>query len=151
MLFEKLHGSIVQPGFRLVIILPMARQGKIVAPTGLNIRTHEMATARALASAGFDVEFLVPSTGSHEKTPDIVIDGIEWEMKAPKGSNTKTIEKNLRRATEQSCNVVFDSGRMKSLPDRMIERELRVCSEGRIKKLARLLFINRHREVIDIK
>lgn len=84
-------------------------------------------------------------------TPDIVFDGLEWEMKAPNGSSKKTIEKNVRRACEQSSNVVFDSKRLKGLPDEAVEQELRSCANGRVRELKHLIFVNRHRKVIDIK
>ena len=59
-------------------------------------------------------------------------------MKAPKASNMKVVEKNLRKATDQSPYVIFDSRRMKGIPDHAIERELRVCAAGRVKALNRL-------------
>lgn len=129
----------------------MTRIGTITAPSGLNIQIHEFKTARALAACGMNIEFIVPIDESHIKSPDILIDGVAWEMKAPKGSTVKTVERNVRKAVSQSPNVVFDSLRMKSIPDHAIERELRACANGRIKKLEKLLFVNRRREVIDIK
>ena len=39
--------------------------------------------------------FLAPSNIPEIHTPDILMDGIEWEMKAPQGSSKRTIEKNL--------------------------------------------------------
>lgn len=126
-------------------------KGKIVIQPGANVWEHEMATAKALAAAGYDVTFIKASTISHEKSPDVMINGEEWEIKAPEGSLMKRVEKNIRRALAQSCNVIFDCRRMKGLPDTAIERELRVCANGRVKRLKHLLFINRKGAVIDIK
>lgn len=66
-------------------------------------------------------------------------------------SNLKAIEKNLRKALDQSNCVILDSRRMKGIPDHAIERELQACAAGRIKNLKRLLFVNRKAQVIDIK
>ncbi len=125
--------------------------GKIIIPSGVNIWPHELATAKALATAGYVVEFAERREGQYEKSADLIIAGESWEMKAPNGASMKAIEKNLRKACSQSPNVIFDSGRLKSIPDSAIERKLRACASGRIKQLKRLLFVNRHHIVIDIK
>ena len=73
----------------------------------------------------------------------MIIDGIIWEIKAPESDKAKVIEKNLRKALHQSKNVVFDSRRMKKLPDMVIQREVRKwCSELRTMK--HLIYVNRH-------
>ena len=126
-------------------------QGKIIIEAGLNVWEHELRTAEALANAGFVVEFVRKSETKYEKTADVLIDNKHWEFKAPRASNMKAVERNLRRGTEQAPFIVFDSRRMKSIPDSAIERELRACAYKRIKKLKRLLFVNRKGEVIDIK
>lgn len=124
-------------------------KGKIIREPGLNVWPHEMRTAEALANAGYTVEFIRKSEKDYEKTPDVLIDGILWEMKAPKSGKLHMVEQNLRRALKQSNNVVFDSRRMKGLPDAAIERELQKWSK-RLSSLQGLLFVNRHAQVIDI-
>ena len=128
-----------------------SKQGKIIIPSGVNVWPHELATVKALAAAGYVVEFVVRREGQYEKSADLLIEGQFWEMKAPNGSSMKAVERNLRKACAQSPNVIFDSCRLKSIPDNAIERELRSCMSGRIKQLKRLIFVNRHRAVIDIK
>ena len=127
------------------------KQGQIIIQSGVNVWPHEMKTAEALAAAGYTVEFIRRSDKERETSADVIMDGIVWEMKAPKASNMKVVEKNLRKATDQSPCVIFDSRRMKGIPDHAIERELRVCAAGRVKALKRLLFVNRKAQVIDIK
>lgn len=46
--------------------------------------------------------FIKKSDENREKTPDLLIDGQHWEMKAPKTSNARAIDRNLRRALRQS-------------------------------------------------
>ena len=127
------------------------REGKIIIQSGANVWPHELKTAEALAAAGYSVEFIRRSEEQRVTSADVIIGGVLWEMKAPKASNMKAAEKNLRKAMDQSDCVIFDSRRMKGIPDHAIERELRVCAVGRVKKLKRLLFVNRKAQVIDIK
>ena len=59
------------------------KQGTIVAPSNLNILPHEMATARALADVGMDVEFVSRTQGNRAKSADFIADGVLWEVKSP--------------------------------------------------------------------
>jgi len=128
----------------------MNRQaGKVIVPADLNVWPHEYHTALSLAKAGYVVEFIHKRTNENERSADIIISGREWEMKAPRSANIKAIERNLKRARCQSDNVVFDSRRMKQIPDEAIMRELQKHIQGKT-TLTRLLFVNRHGEVIDI-
>ena len=102
-----------------------SKQGTIKAPSDLNIQTHEMESARALADAGYDVEFAHRIEGYRVTSPDVMIGGVLWEMKAPQAGNRKAIERNLRKASKQSANIIFDSRRMKGISDAEVERELR--------------------------
>lgn len=126
-------------------------KGKIIIESGLHVWDHELRTAEALTNEGYTVEFVRKSDVDHVKTADTLINGIPWEFKSPRASNMKAVERNLRRGIEQSPYIVFDSRRMKGIPDKAIERELRTCAVSRIRKLQHLLFVNRKGEVIDIK
>lgn len=59
------------------------------------------------------------------------------------------VERNLRRAKDQSKKVVFDTRRIKRVPDMAIYREI-IARAPKIKDLEKVIFINRHRECIDI-
>ncbi len=59
------------------------------------------------------------------------------------------VERNLKRASRQSPNIIFDSRRMKYVPDKSIQKEL-VKQFKLTKDIERLLFLNRKHEVIDI-
>ena len=135
----------------LVYTAPMAKRvGNITVPGDVGVRKHEMETARALANAGHDVVFLKKSDHHHVQTPDILIDGVRWEMKAPEASNARAVQRNLHRALQQAPRVVFDGRRMKNYPDRQIIHELRKWLPG-LKSCKGLKFVNRAGEVIDIK
>ena len=96
------------------------------------------------------MEFIRRSEEQRVTSADVVIDGLVWEMKAPTADNLKTIERNLKRGRWQSENIVFDSRRMKKVPDAAIEREVRKQAFA-VLRIKRLYYINKHGQVIDIK
>ena len=124
--------------------------GRIIVPKGVNVWPHELETARALAKAGHSVEFIRRSERKRETTADCLLDGIKWEMKAPNGAKLSLVEKNLRRGIKQCDKIIFDSHRVKRIPDKAIARELAKWSTE-IRGLQRLKFVNRHGEIIDIR
>lgn len=125
-------------------------RGRIIAPSNVNIQEHEMATARAIADLGHDVEFAHRNMGKRVTSADIVINGVLWEMKSPTSGTRKAIERNLRKASRQSPNVIIDSQRIKGLSDEILEKTIRYFLPH-IKSIKRLWFINRKRKIIDIK
>ncbi len=127
----------------------MKHTGKIIIPNGVNVWPHELESAKVLIRYGHTVEFLKAIDQKGKQTADCLVDGSTWEMKAPKASNIKAVERNLKRGKWQSCRIVFDSRRMKYVPDKAIERELRKRF-AEIKEIERIKFINRHGQVIDI-
>jgi hypothetical protein len=128
----------------------MSKQlGKYIVPVGANVWRHEELTAKALIQYGHVVEFIVESKRKGENTADCYIDGEKREMKAPKGGTLKSVERNLKRGRWQSDKIVFDSRRMKKVPDKAIERELRQRIKE-ISNLSRIKFVNRHGKIVDI-
>lgn len=124
--------------------------GKIIISAKINVWPHEMETARALAAAGYTVEFVARSEEERATSADLLINGELWEMKAPKSDKVNAVEKNVRKALHQARCVILDSRRMKKVSDRQVEHELRKCSVS-FCHLKHLLFVNRSGEVIDIK
>lgn len=127
----------------------MKNTGKIIIPNGVDVWPHELESAKVLIQYGYTVEFLKAIDQKGKQTADCLIDGNAWEMKAPKASSLKAVERNLKRGKWQSCRIVFDSRRMKYVPDKAIERELRKRF-AEIKEIEEVKFINRHGQVIDI-
>lgn len=124
--------------------------GRIIIEANLNIWPHELRTAEALAAAGYTVEFIRKSDVAYEKTADVLIDGVLWEFKAPKSGKINMIQINIRRALHQSNCVVFDSRRMKNLPNSAIEREVRLRA-NELRSLKHLIYISRYGKVATIK
>ena len=134
---------------RIMSAMPK-RQGNIVAPSHLNIQEHEMATARAIADYGYDVEFVPRTKGNRAKSADFVADGVLWEVKSPRADNRRAIQRRLREAAHQSRDVIFDSRRMKRLSDQQIRAEVEKWAAS-LRSIRRLLYVNRAGEVIKIK
>lgn len=89
------------------------RIGTIIVPPGVILDAHEKRAADFLAvERGADITFLVPNRTVGQKTPDIEMSGLLWEIKVPKGKGSRTIENTLRQATKQSPNVILDLRRM---------------------------------------
>lgn len=109
-----------------------------------------MATARAIADYGMNVEFRARIKGNGVKTPDFLARGVFWEVKSPTSDKLKVIEKRLREAVHQSRDIIFDSRRMRKLSDKQIHDEV-VKWAHNLHHVRRLLYINRFGEVIKIK
>ena len=124
--------------------------GRIVVTPDVNVQPHEWDTARALARAGYDVEFIRKSEDFRARSADVLIDGIAWEIKSPKSTHMRKVQDNLRRALHQSSYVVFDCRRMKNIPDTAIKREFMKWAKE-LKELAGLKCVDRHGIVVDIK
>ncbi len=124
--------------------------GEIIIKPDIDVWEHELKTAQALANAGFVVSFVRRSDDEFVRTPDVMIDGVLWEMKSPISNRLPKIQKTLRQAIHQSPNVIYDSQRIKDLNDNQIRKELEKWA-GQFKALKRLVFVNKKREVIVVK
>lgn len=125
-------------------------QGHIKAPSDLNILPHEMATARAIADYGLDVEFVQKTQGARTKSADFVAGGVLWEVKSPTSDKLRVVEKHLRAAAHQSRDIIFDCRRMKKLREQAIYNEA-VKWSGILTSVRRLLFVDRSGHVLKIK
>ncbi len=88
------------------------RQGVIIA-NGIVLQSHELATVVLLTVLGFDVTLIPKSNKRGEKTPDIMMSGLMWEIKCPKGSGKWLIKNTIQKASHQSENIVLDLRRIK--------------------------------------
>ena len=128
----------------------MDRHGDIIIKDGAQVWNHEMRTARALSAAGYDVIFLPKSNDPYQSSPDVLMNGLIWEIKSPQSDQAKRIQRSLRRSLHQSENVIYDSQRIKKLSDAQIVRELEKWAP-QLKHLKRLIYVDKHRNVLDIK
>ena len=87
----------------------MARkqQGKII-PNGVLLKEHEYKTVLFFTERGYDVELIPPTNSPKSKSPDIIMQGLVWEMKSPQGKGKNNVSNNLKKASKQSANIIFD-------------------------------------------
>ncbi len=123
------------------------KKSQIIIPAGMRPWPHELRVADILALAGHVVEFLPTRS---QKTADILLDGIEYEIKSPLTDNPKKIIRNVKRALQQSRNVIIDSSRIRGMRDDTL-RKLLVSRAKDQKTLKRLLLITKWGQIIDIK
>lgn len=135
---------------RYTLILWVRAREKIIIAPGINVWPHELKTAEAFAAAGYTVEFIRRSEERFATSADCIINGTVWEMKSPTTNSKRRIQRTLRDALAQSHCVIFDSRRMKGLPDKAVEQELRKWAPE-LKSLKHLIFVGRGGVVIDIK
>ncbi len=108
---------------------------------------HEFETAKFFASRGKNIIFLRPSSIPNTHRPDILMDGLEWEIKCPEGSSKRTIEANIRKAVTQSHYIIIDLRWIK-VPEKqcLAQLELHFKTKSAIKKL---LIITKNHELIE--
>lgn len=118
---------------------------KIIIPTNINPRPErfEIEAAGIIAEyLGADAVFIARNTA---KTPDVEINGVEWEIKSPLGKGKHVIEDQIKRASRQSLNIVIDARRCK-LHIAKIRAQLRY-NVGLRPHLQRVLLVNKREEV----
>ena len=101
-----------------------------------------------LAYAATDIEVLPVQNIKGVKTPDIIMNGLEWEIKNPKGKGKYVISRNIYNASKQSPNIVLDLRRMSgSYRHYMseIEREFRASPRTK-----RLLVVTKAQTIIEL-
>jgi hypothetical protein len=125
------------------------KKGQVLIPANANVWKHELTTAQALALNGHTVTFLTTEQGTSKKSPDIVMMGQKWEIKSPRTDKLSGIERNLKKATKQSGNIIIDSHRLSSMHDVTLQRFL-IKMFKQQKTITRLILINKKRQVIDI-
>ena len=109
---------------------------------------HELETARIFSELGHDVVFIPPSNVPGIHTADILMDGVEWEMKCPSGKAKRTIEQNIRLAVKQSHYIIFDLHRIK-IPEKQCISDLE--KQFNLKKyIKKILIIKQSGEVIEL-
>lgn len=126
--------------------------GRIIVPPGAFMDIHEKLAVDFLAiNLGHDITFLVPQRQIGAKTPDIEMNGIQWEIKSPLGKSSRTIENNLRAALKQSPYIVLDLRRMDGrIPTRRLVAEIeRRFNDA--KSIKSILVITRQDALIDLK
>ena len=125
--------------------------GQVIIPAGYPNKPekHELDAARLLARHfSCIVEFIIPSVDYKRKTADITMLGVPWEMKSPIGASRNTIEKQLRRASKQSKNIIIDTRRT-SLEDCEIEKSI-IRETKKHSAIKRVILIKKSKIVLEM-
>jgi len=110
---------------------------------------HEIDIARVLARYfKCSAEFLIPIDDYKRKTADIVMLGVEWEIKSPTGNSKSTIGNQFHAASRQSKYIVIDTRRTSLEYDR-IEKTVLLEMKKRI-GIKKVILINKTTEVVEI-
>ena len=116
---------------------------------GAEPEPHEIQTALFLKKKGKDIKFLAPKNKDCIKTPDIVMDKLKWEIKAPISNSSRVMEHALRSASKQSSNIIIDLRRCK-LSDERAMHQITFTARKRT-AIRRLLIITKSQKIIDLK
>jgi hypothetical protein len=84
----------------------------------------------------------------NSKSPDVLINGIIWEIKSPTGKGKRNIQHTLQAAIKQSRCIVFDARRSKIHVNKIVgelQRQL-----GLSASIERLLLIRKDKIVVEI-
>jgi hypothetical protein len=127
----------------------MSNVFNVIVPSNINPKPESFEISAAGILAEYfkdDAVFIVRDTN---KTPDVTIKGVDWEIKSPLGKGRHVIEDQLKRASKQSLNIVIDARRCK-LHIAKVRNQLKY-HVGFRKHLKRVLLINKRDQVEVIK
>lgn len=110
---------------------------------------HEYETARYFARLGLDITFIKPSFIKGHNSPDFMMQDKDWETKSPITYSKSSFEHNLRKATNQSSNIIFDLRRLDERNEQKYIAEL--TKWGKYQKVNILLIITTGNELLTIK
>ena len=82
------------------------------------------------------------------KTPDLLINHIEWELKAPTGSGKRNLQHTISRAVKQSQYIIIDA-RFSKIHISKIQSHL-TAEIKKNKQIKRLLLIDKQKNIVEI-
>ncbi|MDO4979135.1 MAG: hypothetical protein Q4E47_03220 [Candidatus Saccharibacteria bacterium] len=127
----------------------MQKKRGVIDINGCHVREEELFVANIFANLGHNVTFIEPRRIKGLHTPDIKMSGLVWEIKSPTSGKTDSIERNLKRACHQSCNIIFDARKIK-VPIFKVQHILENKAKNH-KNIKHLKLITKQNDVIDIK
>lgn len=122
------------------------RKGKIIS-NGVLLQRHEYETVLLLTSLGYNVELVPKNNKQGEHTPDLKIDGLYWEMKAPRGEGKWLMSNTIQRAARQSSSIIVDLRRTKRHQTKCIKELKKEFQSSRSAK--RLKIITKSKKFLD--
>ena len=123
-------------------------KGKLIQ-NGVHLQEHEYATVKFFLELGYDIELIPPSQIKSLHSPDFIMMGLPWEMKAPKGNGKYTAQNIIQAAAHQSNNIIIDLRRCKMLDNKAIVSYTKEFEKN--KSIKRMKIITKSKEVLDFK
>ena len=124
------------------------RKGILSVPKESYPEPHELEAVATLISYGYDISFITPTRIKGQKTPDITMTGLDWEIKTPMGDSKTTISNALKRGAKQSKYLIIDLRKTK-IKDLQAQKEIQI-SMSKTRSIQRVIVINKNSEIIDI-
>jgi hypothetical protein len=124
------------------------KKGKII-PNGVILEKHEYKTILIFTEMGIDVELIPKSERKGIHTPDVIMDGLRWEMKSPKGEGKYSMQNTIQKAVKQSRNVIVDLRRVKRSQGRCLQELKKEFDNSN--SLQRLKIITKSHRILDYK
>ena len=114
---------------------------------GVHLKEHEYKTVKFFLEKGYDIELIPPSQIKGLHMPDIMMNGVAWEMKAPEGRGKRTLQNTLQNAAHQSVNIIIDLRRCKIKQDdavKELERHFHL-----FKRIRQMIIITNEAQILD--
>ncbi|MDY6353167.1 MAG: hypothetical protein SPL57_09085 [Lachnospiraceae bacterium] len=108
---------------------------------------HEFRIARYFADRGKNVRFIQRSNIPGVHSPDLYMDGLNWEMKSPIGDGKHTVEHIFRKAMDQSKYVIIDLRRCKMEESRAIKEFAAIFNKK--PRMRKMLIIKKNEELLE--
>ena len=124
------------------------KKGKII-PNGVILEKHEYRTILLFTEIGIDIELIPKSERKGVRAPDIVMNGLKWEIKSPKGEGKYLMQNTIQKAVKQSRNVIVDLKRTKRSQERCLQELKNEFDKS--KSLQRLKIITKSNKILDFK
>ena len=127
-------------------IISVMKRGKLI-DNHVHLQDHEWKTVDTLLDKGNDIELIPAAKSKNHRKPDILMGGIRWEIKAPKGDGKRNAQNKIQDAVGQSPYIIIDLFRCKMAEPRALrdfEREFRLSKPAK-----RLMIIKKNREILD--
>ena len=121
----------------------------IIIPNGVILEKHEYKTVLLFTEMGVDIELIPKSERKGVHAPDIVMNGLRWEMKSPKGEGKYLMQNTIQKAVMQSKNVIVDLRRAKRSQERCLQELRKEFDNSR--SLRRLKIITKSRRILDFE
>jgi len=124
--------------------------GKVIIPAGHpNPPTKNEEYLAGILALHYrtDVVFIVPINDFKRTSPDILMNGVTWEMKSPIGNSKYTIQEQFKRASKQAKNIVLDTQRTKLQYER-IESSVKLEMSKR-HYIRKVILIDKSKKIVE--